>query len=74
VYGVRVLCYGVRVGAGGIINYEDVIHVSCVKVMCLESNRDLTWVCSRVCKNISAVMPEMGDPMATPLVGWYICS
>ena len=30
-YGVRVLCYGVRVGGGGIINYEDVIHLSCVK-------------------------------------------
>jgi len=31
VYGVRVLCYGVRVGAGGIINYEDVIQLSCLK-------------------------------------------
>ena len=30
-HGVRVLCYGVSVGAGGIINYEDVIHASCVK-------------------------------------------
>jgi hypothetical protein len=30
VYGV--LCYEVRVGAGGIVNYEDVIHVSSVKV------------------------------------------
>ena len=40
------------------------------KVMCLESNRDLTWDCSKFCKSISAVMPEMGDPMATPLVGW----
>ena len=27
------------------------------------------WDCSKCCKNISAVMPEMGDPMATPLVG-----
>ena len=31
VYGVRVLCSDIRVGAGGIVNYEDVIHISCVK-------------------------------------------
>ena len=30
-YGVRVLCYGVRVGAGGIVKYKDAIHVSCVE-------------------------------------------
>ena len=27
-YGVGVLCNGVKVGAGGIVNYEDVIHTS----------------------------------------------
>jgi hypothetical protein len=31
VYGVRVLCYVVKFGAGDIINYDEVIHVSCVK-------------------------------------------
>ena len=46
-YGVRVLCYVVKFGAGNIINYDDVIHVSCVNVMCLESNRYLTWDCSK---------------------------
>ena len=27
------------------------------------------WDCSKCCNNISAVMPEMVDPMATPVVG-----
>ena len=27
----RLQCYGVRVGAGGIVNYEDVMHVSCLE-------------------------------------------
>ena len=29
------------------------------------------WECSR-CKNISAIMTEIGDPMGNPLSGWYI--
>ena len=27
-HGARVLCYGIKIGVGGIINYEDVVHVS----------------------------------------------
>ena len=30
-YGARVLCYAIKVGAGGIIDNEDVVHVSRVK-------------------------------------------
>jgi len=26
----------------------------------------------RYCKNISAIVPDMGEPMATPFSGWYI--
>ena len=28
------------------------------------------WVCSRCCKNISAIVPDMGEPIAIPLPGW----
>ena len=69
VYGASVLCYGVKIGAEGVIDYEDVVHVSCIKCYVFESRRNFTWNCSKCCKNISAVMTEMGDPMATPLVG-----
>ena len=30
-YGVSVLCYGVKIGAGGVVDYEDVVHVSRIK-------------------------------------------
>jgi len=30
-HGVSVLYHGVRVGVGGVINYEGVIHVSCIE-------------------------------------------
>jgi len=39
------------------------------KPMCLETMRNFTWDCSKCCKNISAVMPEMGDPTVNPLDG-----
>jgi hypothetical protein len=38
--------------------------------MLFESRRCLTKESSRCCINISAIVPEMGDPMATPLSGW----
>ena len=41
------------------------------KILCFESNSDLTWVSSNCCKIISAVIPEMGYPMATNL-GWLV--
>ena len=28
------------------------------------------WVCSMFCKNISAIVPDMGEPIAIPLSGW----
>jgi hypothetical protein len=31
-------------------------------------------VLSSCCKNISAIVPEMGDPIATPFSGWKNCS
>ena len=69
VYGPNVLCYGVKIGTGGVVDYEDVVHILRINFMCFESRRKFMWNCSRCCKNISAVMPEMGDPMDTPLVG-----
>jgi len=38
----------------------------------LVSVRCLITEFSICCKNISAMVPEMGEPMATPLSGWYI--
>ena len=32
------------------------------------------WICSSFCKNISAIMPDMGEPIAISLSGWLICS
>ena len=31
-------------------------------------------VLSMCCRNTSAIVPETGEPMATPLSGWYIRS
>ena len=31
VYGASVLCYGVETGAGGVVDYEDVVHGSRIK-------------------------------------------
>ena len=42
--------------------------------MLFESRRCLTKESPRCCINISTIVPEMGDPMATPLSVWQICS
>ena len=39
------------------------------KSLCLQSNSNLTWDSSKCCKIISAIIPEMGYPMATLLGG-----
>jgi len=31
VHGATVLCYGVKIGAGGVVDYEDVVHISRIK-------------------------------------------
>jgi hypothetical protein len=38
--------------------------------MLRESRRCLMGEVSRCCMNISATVPEIGDPMATALSGW----
>jgi hypothetical protein len=32
------------------------------------------YTCSRCCKNISAIVLDIGDPMDTPFCGWYVLS
>ena len=27
------------------------------------------WMCSRCCRNTSAIVPDMGEPIAMPLLG-----
>ena len=55
---------------GGIINYYNVVHMLGIKRYAFESRRGLIWESSKCCKNISAIIPDKGDPMATPLSGW----
>ena len=38
--------------------------------MLFESRRCLKKESPRCCINISTIVPEMGDPMATPLSAW----
>jgi len=62
--------YRLRVSVGGIINYYNVVHMLGIKRYAFESRRGLIWESSKCCKNISAIIPDKGDPMATPLSGW----
>jgi hypothetical protein len=58
------------VGCFSIINDEDVIYVPGVTrcTFGLYEGSDVDG--SKCCRNISAIVPDMGDPIAIPLSGW----
>jgi hypothetical protein len=61
---IRVLSHIMRMSSMNRV-YRIMFFVSSACFMCLFS------ICYR---NISAMVPDIGDPMAMPLIGWYIVS
>ena len=70
---VHVMLYACGGGKCGIINNTYIIHVSGIENQVFGINKVFNAsFFSSCCRNISATVPEIGEPMATPLSGWYI--
>jgi hypothetical protein len=66
------LYYIAGVGLCGIIDYQYAIDISGVEYYVI-GVKQVFYVCVlQLCKNISAMVPEMGEPMAMPFSGWNI--
>jgi len=59
-------------GEHGVVDYKNTVHVSSVKGYVVRIYEVFIRVFSSCCRNISAMVPEISEPMATPLSGWYI--
>jgi len=55
-----------------VVDHQYIIYISCVECCVFRLEYMLYMCVSRCCRNISATVLEIGDPIEIPFSGWYV--